>query len=100
MRPPQRIAMNKSDLTKVLSKEYDLSLRKAEEIVDMVFREMSRALISGDRIEIRGFGSFSVREYGGYNGRNPKTGEEITVKDKRLPFFKVGKDLGEQVNRD
>ncbi len=90
--------MNKSDLTKALSKEYDLPLRKAEEIVDTFFEAMSKALISGDRIEIRGFGSFLVRDYKGYTGRNPKTGEKITVKSKRLPFFKVGKDLGERLN--
>jgi integration host factor subunit beta len=59
---------------------------------------MSNALISGDRIEIRGFGSFEVREYDGYTGRNPKTGEEKAVLPKKLPFFKVGKDFREKVN--
>lgn len=91
--------MNKSDLTKALSKEYDLPVRKAEEIVDRVFSTMSAALIDGDRIEIRGFGSFTVKEYESYTGRNPKTGEEIAVEPKKLPFFKVGKELAGRLNR-
>jgi len=73
-------------------------MRKAEEIVDMVFNTMGTALVDGDRIEVRGFGSFVVKEYKGYTGRNPKTGELITVKGKRLPFFKTGKELKEKVN--
>ncbi len=67
--------MNKSDLSKTLSKEMNLPLRKAQEVVDMVFDTMSSALTAGDRIEVRGFGSFTVRQYEGYMGRNPKTGE-------------------------
>ena len=74
-------------------------MRKAEEIVDRVFDTMSKALIKGDRIEIRGFGAFSVREYEGYVGRNPKTGDKITVAGKRLPFFKCGKELRERLNK-
>jgi integration host factor subunit beta len=92
--------MNKSDLTKALSKEADLPIRKAEEIVDHVFGFLSKTLAAGDRIELRGFGSFTVREYGGYTGRNPKTGEETAVKPKRLPFFRVGKDFKEGLNRE
>ena len=88
--------MNKSDLIKDLSKGLDLPQRKAEEIVDMVFTTMSKSLISGDRIEIRGFGSFVVKTYDGYTGRNPKTGKKIAVKEKKLPFFKPGKDLVER----
>ena len=91
--------MNKSDLVKTLSKAYDLPLRKAEEIVGTVFERLLQALASGDRIEIRGFGTFTVREYGGYTGRNPKTGEETVVKPKRLPFFRVGKDFKEGLNQ-
>jgi len=90
--------MNKSDLVKSLAKEMDLPLRKAEEIVDMVFNTMCAALIAGDRIEVRGFGSFVVKNYDGYTGRNPKTGEKITVKSKHLPFFKTGKELKEKTN--
>ena len=90
--------MNKSDLNKALSKEHAIPLRKAEEIVDKVFGTMSKALIAGDRIEIRGFGVFSIREYEGYTGKNPKTREKIAVDGKRLPFFKCGKDLREQLH--
>ena len=90
--------MNKSELTKALTKEHDIPLRKAEEIVDKVFDTMAKALIAGDRIEIRGFGAFSVREYDGYTGRNPKTGDKIPVDGKRLPFFKCGRDLREKVD--
>jgi integration host factor subunit beta len=92
--------MNKSDLVKNLAKRTDLPMRKAEEIVDMVFKTMTDALVQGDRIEIRGFGSFVVKEYKGYTGRNPKTGQKITVSSKYLPFFKTGKELKERVNED
>jgi len=90
--------MNKSDLIAALAKEADLPLRKAEEIVNLVFETMSKALMEGNRIEIRGFGSFMVKAYRGYTGRNPKTGEQILVTDKRLPFFKTGKELKEKVD--
>ncbi len=65
----------------------------------MVFDTMSNALIAGDRIEVRGFGSFTVRLYEGYTGRNPKTGGKTVVEAKRLPFFKVGQDLREGLKR-
>jgi integration host factor subunit beta len=90
--------MNKSDLVVVLAKESDLPLRKSEEIVNLIFDTMSEALVDGDRIEIRGFGSFMVKEYEGYTGRNPKTGDQISVDEKRLPFFKTGKELRENVD--
>lgn len=92
--------MNKSDLIVALAKEADLPLRKAEEIVNLVFETMSKALIEGDRIEIRGFGSFMVKEYRGYTGRNPKTGDRIAVDEKKLPFFKTGKELRERVDEE
>ncbi len=90
--------MNKSDLIVGLAKEADLPLRKAEEIVNLAFETMSRALVNGDRIEVRGFGSFEIREYSNYTGRNPKSGEKIAVSKKKLPFFKMGKDLREKMN--
>lgn len=90
--------MNKSDLIVAVAKEADLTQRKSEEIVNLVFDTMSRALIDGDRIEIRGFGSFMVKQYKGYTGRNPKTGAKIEVNKKRLPFFKTGKELREKVD--
>jgi integration host factor subunit beta len=89
--------MNKSDLIDALAKEAQLPIRKSEEIVNLAFETMSKALIKGDRIEIRGFGSFEMREYGDYTGRNPKTGEKIAVSNKKLPFFKVGKDLRDKM---
>lgn len=91
--------MNKSDLIVAVAKEADLTQRKSEEIVNLVFDTMSRALINGDRIEIRGFGSFMVKQYKGYTGRNPKTGAKIEVNQKRLPFFKTGKELREKVDQ-
>jgi integration host factor subunit beta len=91
--------MNKYDLIASLCKGTDLSARKAQEGVDTFFDTMSNTLISGDRIEIRGFGAFSVREYRGYTGRNPKTGIKAEVKAKRLPFFKMGKDFREGLNK-
>jgi integration host factor subunit beta len=60
---------------------------------------MATALINGDRIEIRGLGSFTIKQYNGYEGRNPKTGEQISVAGKRLPFFTCGKEVRERVNR-
>ena len=90
--------MNRSDVVEVLSKETGLTKRKAEEVVNRVFNGMANALAKGDRVEIRGFGSFKVKHYDGYTGHNPKTGEIIEVKPKKLPFFKCGKELREWVD--
>ena len=90
--------MNKSDLVEALSKGEDLTKTKAEEIVNLVFSEMTNALANGERVEIRGLGSFKVKRYDGYSGRNPKTGKKIKVKPKKLPFFKCGKELKERVD--
>jgi integration host factor subunit beta len=90
--------MNKSDLVEALSVSEDLTRTKAEEIVNLVFSEMTNALLAGDRVEIRGLGSFKVKSYDGYKGRNPKTGKQIKVKAKKLPFFKCGKELKERVD--
>jgi integration host factor subunit beta len=90
--------MNKSELIEALAESDDLPLKKAEEIVNTVFEDMEQALIHGQRIEIRGFGSFKIKHYAGYQGRNPKTGEVIQVAEKRLPFFKVGKELKERID--
>ncbi len=92
-------SMNKSGLIEVLSKEINLAKKKAEELVDVVFNTMSQSLINGERVEIRGLGSFVVKQYDGYLGRNPKTGEKIQIPPKKLPLFKVGKDLKERVDR-
>jgi len=90
--------MNKSQLIEAFAREENLSLKKAEEVVNTVFNDMETALVKGERVEIRGFGSFKVKRYEGYQGRNPKTGQIINVSDKKLPFFKVGKELKERVD--
>ncbi len=91
--------MNKSELVEALANENGLTYKRAEEIVNLIFDSMAETLSDGGRIEIRGFGSFVVKDYRSYMGRNPKTGEVIKVRPKRLPFFKVGKELRERVNR-
>lgn len=90
--------MTKSELIEKISEGLKLPAGKAEAIVNCVFDSMVKALERGEGIEIRGFGSFTVREYKAYEGRNPRTGETVHVAPKRLPFFKVGKDLREKVN--
>ena len=90
--------MTKSELIEKISESLKLPAGKAELIVNCVFDSMVKALQEGEGIEIRGFGSFTVREYKAYEGRNPRTGETVHVAPKKLPFFKVGKDLRERVN--
>lgn len=90
--------MNKSELVEALADKEGLTYKKAEEIVNLIFDTMAETLTAGGRIEIRGFGSFVVKDYKAYRGRNPKTGEVIDVKPKKLPFFKVGKELRERVD--
>src|SRR5215813_11791873 len=90
--------MTKSELIEAVSERTKLPKGKAELIVNCIFDSMVEALKKGEGIEIRGFGSFTVREYKSYEGRNPRTGEPVHVAPKRLPFFKVGKDLRERVN--
>jgi len=92
--------MNKYDLIEKLRGETDLSLKKADKLVALVFREMSEALAKGQRVEIRGFGSFKIKHYDGYVGRNPKTSEVLEVKPKTLPFFKCGLELKRRLNSD
>jgi integration host factor subunit beta len=90
--------VTKSELIERISEKLKLPNGKAEQIVNCVFDSMVKALQEGEGIEIRGFGSFTVREYKAYEGRNPRTGETVHVAPKKLPFFKVGKDLRERVN--
>ena len=90
--------MNKSQLVEALAKAENLTLKTAEDVVNTVFKEMEKTLIRGGRIEIRGLGSFKIKRYDKYNGRNPKTGKIIQVEGKKLPFFKVGRDLKEIVD--
>ena len=90
--------MNKSELIEALSKKEGLTEKKAIEVINLLFKGFTEELQNGGRIEIRGFGSFVVRNYNAYTGRNPKTGKNIKVSPKRLPFFKVGKELKERVD--
>jgi integration host factor subunit beta len=90
--------MNKSELIEALADKMQLPVREAASITNTIIDTMSDALANGDSIEIRGFGSFVVKKYDSYTGRNPKTGQKIKVAPKKLPFFKVGKDLRERVN--
>ena len=90
--------MNKSELVERLGENAKITKKRAEQVVNLVFEMMSDALSVGDRIEIRGFGSFTCKSYDAYTGRNPRTGETIHVPSKRLPFFKVGKELKERVD--
>jgi integration host factor subunit beta len=93
--------MTKSDLIKQLADANPhLYLRDIERIVSTVFDEVTDALVRGDRVELRGFGAFSVRRRGSRVGRNPRTGEEVTVPDKVVPYFKTGKGLRERLNTD
>ena len=91
--------MNKSQLIEALAKAEGLTIKKAETVINTMFGAIEDALVQGDRVEIRDFGSFKVKEYDGYQGRNPKTGEIIAVGKKKLPFFKVGKELKESVDK-
>ena len=90
--------MNKIDLITALVEKNKMLAKDARKIVDLVFKGFANELKKGSRIEIRGFGSFSIREYGAYIGRNPKTGKTAAVKPKKLPFFKVGVELKKMVN--
>ncbi len=90
--------MNRSDLVNKLKEKADLSKKDAAEVVDTFFDKITETLVKDKRVEIRGFGSFTVKIYKPYVGRNPKTGEQINVSSKKLPFFKVGKELKEKVD--
>lgn len=90
--------MVKSELIENLAERADITLAKAEEIVDLFFNAITETLCAGNRVEIRGFGAFTVREYKSYKGRNPKTGDQIVVPPKRLPFWKTGQELKQRVD--
>ncbi|MFA4873972.1 MAG: HU family DNA-binding protein [bacterium] len=90
--------MNKSELIEAVAEKSKITKKTAEDVVNLIFDSMVAAIVRGDRIEIRGLGSFIVKDYGAYVGRNPRTGESIEVKPKKLPFFKVGKELKERVD--
>ena len=91
--------MNKAELAQTLCTTNGLSKVEATKIVNLFFDQMANALEKGDRVEIRSLCSFYVKEYEGYTGRNPKTGETVEIAPKKLPSFKCGKGLRERVDR-
>lgn len=92
--------MNKSELVRALVEESIVSRDEANAVVDTFFDCMKNALLAGSRVEIRGLGSFKIKNYSGYAGRNPKTGIAIEVKPKKLPFFKPSRDLKAFINAE
>ena len=94
-RPP---TMTRDELIESIAKRTKMSRPQAESLVWTIFDSMEQSLRQGQRIEIRGFGTFQVRSYKGYRGRNPRTGTPVEVAPKRLPFFKVSKNLAAEVN--
>lgn len=91
--------MTKSELIQLLAERNPhLYLRDIERIIETVFEEMTAALAKGDRVELRGFGAFSVKSREGRTGRNPRTGQSVKVDAKKLPFFKTGKELRDRLN--
>lgn len=92
--------MNKSELIRTLAEKNNIPVDYATEVVNTFFQSIKDAMIQGDRVEIRGFGSFKVKDYQGYKGRNPKTGQSVDVQPKRLPFFRPGKELKDHLNED
>ena len=93
--------MTKSELIQQLAEENPhLFLRDVEKIVDTIFEEITSALVRGDRVELRGFGAFSIKNREARIGRNPRTGESVHVEAKRLPFFKTGKGLHDSLNEE
>jgi integration host factor subunit beta len=92
--------MNKLELISALKNESNISKSESAKIIQIFFDSMADALAQGERVEIRGLCSFFVKEYKAYTGRNPKTGEKVLIKPKKLPFFKSGKELRERVDLD
>ena len=90
--------MNKVDLIQALKDLNHLSKSEAEAVINLFFNKIADALAKGERVEIRGLCSFFVKKYKRYTGRNPKTGEKVKIKPKKLPFFKAGKELKERVD--
>ena len=91
--------MKKSELINRVAREFPCSHQEAEVAVKSVFEAIENALVAGNRVEVRGFGTFEVRSYRAYQGRNPKTGERVAVAPKKSPFFKAGKEIREALNQ-
>ena len=90
--------MNKSELIKSFAEQNDLSIDEASTVVTIFFDSIEEYLVNNKRVELRGFGSFKIKEYGSSIGRNPKTGEKVQVKEKKMPYFRTGKELKELLN--
>lgn len=90
--------MVKSELIELLAAKADITTAQAEDVVNMLFNTIVESLTTEGRVEIRGFGAFTVRKYKAYDGRNPKTGERIEVPEKKLPFWKTGLELRQRVD--
>ena len=90
--------MNKLELISGLKDRANLTKSEAADVINLFFDSLSDAFKNGDRVEIRGFCSFHIKKYKSYTGRNPKTGQKVTIPPKRLPFFKCGKELKERVD--
>jgi integration host factor subunit beta len=90
--------MNKLELISALKTEAKISKIEAARVVEIFFDHMAEAMARGERVEIRGLCSFFVKEYKSYTGRNPKTGDQVTIRPKKLPFFKSGKEIKERVD--
>jgi integration host factor subunit beta len=94
----QESTINRSDFIENLASEGDLSIKQADKLVSIVFLEMSEALGKGERVEIRGFGSFKLKRYDAYEGRNPESLKTIEIRPKKVPFSKCGLELNRWVN--
>jgi integration host factor subunit beta len=94
----QGVVMNKLELISALKNEANISKSEAAKVVEIFFGNMADALAEEERVEIRGLCSFFVKNYKSYTGRNPKTGDKVTITPKKLPFFKCGKELKERVD--
>lgn len=90
--------MNKGELILRLAEECNFTPEKSAAVVDIFFESMKNALFDNERIEIRGLGSFKIKTYNEYTGRNPKSGESVPVPAKRMPYFRASKDLKDFVN--
>ena len=89
--------MNKIDIINKVAEDMKLNQKVTKIAVDTIVDTIKQAIVKGERVEIRGFGSFTIRQYKAYKGRNPKTGQLVDVKPKKLPYFKVGKELKEMI---
>jgi len=96
---PSQDGLTKAELVEEVSRAAQVTKKQAEEIVQTVFRTIVESLRDGRKVELRGFGSFRIRNRGSRIGRNPKTGHRVEVPPKRIPYFKPGKELKEQLNR-